>query len=265
MEKRDDDLVVVQGLSVDASTVVVRRDVGGNLPGRTGGALRPPLPRLRRVLAGVRGGAPASVVGSGAFEVGPGDIVCTPTGTDPRRDGVDETLEGFWLEGAHPRRRPDRAPARIAGGCGGHVVGSSTEDASERPDLATPRGGVGADGPGATSRTPTRAPSRWSRAPRSRRRAPLPARGDRASRLVAGEQPADERKSASTLRSSDAVAIVRCHGCSSSGSIRRCSTRIGSRGHRLRRDRGTHDFRLGWIDARRVGPAASWSSTHRGR
>lgn len=42
-------------------------------------------------------------VGAGAYEVGPGDIVCTPTGTEHDVIGVYETLEGFWFEAATPQ------------------------------------------------------------------------------------------------------------------------------------------------------------------
>jgi mannose-6-phosphate isomerase-like protein (cupin superfamily) len=42
------------------------------------------------------------VVGEGTYEVGPGDIVCTPTGTVHDIIGVSETLEGFWFEGPTP-------------------------------------------------------------------------------------------------------------------------------------------------------------------
>ncbi|HJR98286.1 MAG TPA: cupin domain-containing protein [Actinomycetota bacterium] len=42
------------------------------------------------------------VVGAGSHEVGPGDIVCTPTGTVHDVVGVYEALEGFWFEGATP-------------------------------------------------------------------------------------------------------------------------------------------------------------------
>lgn len=37
-------------------------------------------------------------VGPGSYEVGPGDIVCTRTGTEHDVIGVYETLEGFWFE-----------------------------------------------------------------------------------------------------------------------------------------------------------------------
>jgi mannose-6-phosphate isomerase-like protein (cupin superfamily) len=56
-------------------------------------------------------------VGPGTYEVGPGDIVCTPTGTEHDVIGVYETLEGFWFEArtpeggrvGHLHRRPDDA------------------------------------------------------------------------------------------------------------------------------------------------------------
>jgi mannose-6-phosphate isomerase-like protein (cupin superfamily) len=41
-------------------------------------------------------------VGPGTYEVGPGDIVCTPTGTEHDVTGVYETLQGFWFEAATP-------------------------------------------------------------------------------------------------------------------------------------------------------------------
>lgn len=41
-------------------------------------------------------------VGPNSYDVGPGDIVCTPTGTIHDVVGVYETLEGFWFEGATP-------------------------------------------------------------------------------------------------------------------------------------------------------------------
>jgi mannose-6-phosphate isomerase-like protein (cupin superfamily) len=41
-------------------------------------------------------------VGPGTYEVGPGDIVCTPAGTEHDVIGVYSTLEGFWFEAATP-------------------------------------------------------------------------------------------------------------------------------------------------------------------
>jgi mannose-6-phosphate isomerase-like protein (cupin superfamily) len=42
------------------------------------------------------------LVGSQTYEVGPGDIVCTPTGTEHDVVAVAETLEAFWFEAATP-------------------------------------------------------------------------------------------------------------------------------------------------------------------
>lgn len=41
-------------------------------------------------------------VGDRSYRVGPGDIVCTPAGTEHDVVGVTETLEAFWLEGPTP-------------------------------------------------------------------------------------------------------------------------------------------------------------------
>jgi mannose-6-phosphate isomerase-like protein (cupin superfamily) len=42
------------------------------------------------------------LVGSQTYTVGPGDIVCTPTGTEHDVVAVAETLEAFWFEAATP-------------------------------------------------------------------------------------------------------------------------------------------------------------------
>jgi mannose-6-phosphate isomerase-like protein (cupin superfamily) len=42
------------------------------------------------------------LVGSETYVVGPGDIVCTPTGTEHDVVAVAETLEAFWFEAATP-------------------------------------------------------------------------------------------------------------------------------------------------------------------
>jgi mannose-6-phosphate isomerase-like protein (cupin superfamily) len=47
-------------------------------------------------------GRARAVVGTTEYEIGPGDIVCTPTGTDHDIVGVYETLEAFWFEAATP-------------------------------------------------------------------------------------------------------------------------------------------------------------------
>ena len=47
-------------------------------------------------------GRASVLVGSQTYTVGPGDIVCTPTGTEHDVVGVFETLEAFWFEAATP-------------------------------------------------------------------------------------------------------------------------------------------------------------------
>ena len=42
------------------------------------------------------------LVGDRTYMVGPGDIVCTPTGTEHDVVAVAETLEAFWFEAATP-------------------------------------------------------------------------------------------------------------------------------------------------------------------
>jgi mannose-6-phosphate isomerase-like protein (cupin superfamily) len=71
------------------------------------------------------------VVGSSTFAVGPGDIVCTPAGTEHDVVGVDQALEAFWFESrtppdgriGHLHRTPEDAR--------GHVVPSMHEALSE--------------------------------------------------------------------------------------------------------------------------------------
>ena len=47
-------------------------------------------------------GRASVLVGSQTYTVGPGDIVCTPTGTEHDLVGVYETLEAFWFESTTP-------------------------------------------------------------------------------------------------------------------------------------------------------------------
>jgi mannose-6-phosphate isomerase-like protein (cupin superfamily) len=42
------------------------------------------------------------LVGDRTYVVGPGDIVCTPTGTEHDVLAVSETLEAFWFEASTP-------------------------------------------------------------------------------------------------------------------------------------------------------------------
>ena len=50
----------------------------------------------------VFGGRARVLVGVGTYDVEPGDIVCTPTGTEHDVVGVRETLEAFWFESHTP-------------------------------------------------------------------------------------------------------------------------------------------------------------------
>jgi mannose-6-phosphate isomerase-like protein (cupin superfamily) len=70
------------------------------------------------------------LVGSWTHDVEPGDIVCTPAGTDHDVVGVRETLEAFWFESRTP---PDgrighlhRTPADASG----HDVAAMQDDPS---------------------------------------------------------------------------------------------------------------------------------------
>jgi mannose-6-phosphate isomerase-like protein (cupin superfamily) len=47
-------------------------------------------------------GRASVLVGSQTYTVSPGDIVCTPTGTEHDVVAVAETLEAFWFEAATP-------------------------------------------------------------------------------------------------------------------------------------------------------------------
>jgi mannose-6-phosphate isomerase-like protein (cupin superfamily) len=68
------------------------------------------------------------LVSDGTYLVGPGDIVCTPTGTEHDVLAVAETLEAFWFEASTPpggrighlHRTPEDAQ--------GHDVPPLTED-----------------------------------------------------------------------------------------------------------------------------------------
>lgn len=97
----DDELVVVQRLSVDArpswsdvtSAGVFRVEPGGRFDRHFHDCDEYWL---------LFAGRARVLVGGSTYEVGPGDIVCTPTGTIHDVVGVYETLEGFWFEGATP-------------------------------------------------------------------------------------------------------------------------------------------------------------------
>lgn len=61
------------------------------------------------------------LVGSRTYHVGPGDIVCTPTGTEHDVVGIFETLEAFWFEAhtppggriGHLHRTPEAAQGHV--------------------------------------------------------------------------------------------------------------------------------------------------------
>lgn len=69
-------------------------------------------------------------VGSGTYTVGPGDIVCTPTGTEHDVVGVYETLEGFWFEARTPEGGRVGHLHRTPGAAQGHDVPLLTDDGS---------------------------------------------------------------------------------------------------------------------------------------
>ena len=68
-------------------------------------------------------------VGTGTYEVGPGDIVCTPTGTEHDVIGVYETLEGFWFEARTPEGGRVGHLHRTAEDAEGHDVPLLREEA----------------------------------------------------------------------------------------------------------------------------------------
>lgn len=68
------------------------------------------------------------LVGTKTYAVGPGDIVCTPTGTEHDVVGVVETLEGFWFEAHTPEGGRIGHLHRTPQAANGHVVPSIQED-----------------------------------------------------------------------------------------------------------------------------------------
>jgi mannose-6-phosphate isomerase-like protein (cupin superfamily) len=67
-------------------------------------------------------------VGSRTYPVGPGDIVCTPTGTEHDVLAVSKTLEAFWFEAATPPGGRVGHLHRTAEDAAGHVVPPLEED-----------------------------------------------------------------------------------------------------------------------------------------
>ncbi|MGH2630607.1 MAG: cupin domain-containing protein [Actinomycetota bacterium] len=68
------------------------------------------------------------LVGSRTHDVGPGDIVCTPTGTVHDVVGVFETLEAFWFEGRTPEGGRIGHLHETPEDAAGHVVPRLTEE-----------------------------------------------------------------------------------------------------------------------------------------
>jgi mannose-6-phosphate isomerase-like protein (cupin superfamily) len=75
-------------------------------------------------------GRARAVVGSRTYPIGPGDIVCTPTGTEHDIVGVYETLEGFWFESRMPPGGRVGHLHRTEEDARGHVVPLIREDGS---------------------------------------------------------------------------------------------------------------------------------------
>ncbi|MET0801670.1 MAG: cupin domain-containing protein [Actinomycetota bacterium] len=69
------------------------------------------------------------LVGSQTFDVGPGDIVCTPPATVHDVVGVSETLEAFWFEGRTPEGGRIGHLHETSEDAGGHAVPRLMEDA----------------------------------------------------------------------------------------------------------------------------------------
>jgi mannose-6-phosphate isomerase-like protein (cupin superfamily) len=69
-------------------------------------------------------------VGSGTYTVEPGDIVCTPTGTEHDVVGVYETLEGFCFEARTPEGGRVGHLHRTPEAAQGHDVPLLTDDGS---------------------------------------------------------------------------------------------------------------------------------------
>jgi mannose-6-phosphate isomerase-like protein (cupin superfamily) len=96
-----DDQVVVRGLSVDARPPWSDVTSAGTFRVEPGGRFDRHFHDCDEYWLLFHGRGRA-VVGDRTYEVGPGDIVCTPTGTLHDIAGVYETLEGFWFEGPTP-------------------------------------------------------------------------------------------------------------------------------------------------------------------
>jgi mannose-6-phosphate isomerase-like protein (cupin superfamily) len=77
-------------------------------------------------------GRARAVVGSRSHTIGPGDIVCTPTGIEHDIQGVYETLEGFWFEAVTPPGGRVGHLHRTEEDAGCHVVPLIRDEGSTR-------------------------------------------------------------------------------------------------------------------------------------
>lgn len=97
----DEDLVVVQRLSPDSRPAWSDVTSAGIFRVEPGGRFDRHYHDCDEYWL-VFAGRARVAVGDDPYEVAPGDIVCTPTGTEHDVVGVYETLEAFWFEGRTP-------------------------------------------------------------------------------------------------------------------------------------------------------------------
>jgi mannose-6-phosphate isomerase-like protein (cupin superfamily) len=97
----DDDLTIVQQLSPDARPAWSDVTSAGTFRVEPGGRFDLHFHDCDEYWL-VFAGRAVVRVGERTYEVGPGDIVCTPTGTLHDVVAVGDTLEAFWFEAATP-------------------------------------------------------------------------------------------------------------------------------------------------------------------
>lgn len=98
---RDEDLVVVRSLSPDARPSWSDVTSAGIFRVEPDGRFDRHYHDCDEYWLVFAGGARV-LVGTQLYEVGAGDIVCTPAGIEHDVVGVRETLEAFWFEGRTP-------------------------------------------------------------------------------------------------------------------------------------------------------------------
>ena len=124
-----DDLLVVQRLSVDARPSWSDVTSAGTFRVEPGGRFDRHFHDCDEYWL-VFAGHARVLVGSRTFDVGPGDIVCTATGTVHDVVAVRETLEAFWFEGSTPEGGRIGHLHETPDDANGHVVPRLTEDRS---------------------------------------------------------------------------------------------------------------------------------------